>query len=150
MRRSASLLAVGAIAATLAGCGNDEQNEYVDEVNALQNELVAEVGDVTTSGSVPTTPQQAADVAGELAQVFEEGAEQFEAVTPPEEVADLHAQLVEQIQAIADQVADAEEAFRSGDAQEASQAAIALQEAANDAQTALNGLIDRINEELGN
>jgi Family of unknown function (DUF6376) len=149
MRGIASLFAVAAILALVAGCGNEEQNDYVDEVNALQTELVSQVTEAT-SGSVPTTPEEAAEVAGELAQVFADGAEEFEAVSPPEEVADLHAQLVEQIRGIADQVEAAEEAFNSGNAQEASQAALELQQAGNEAQTALDDLISQINDELQN
>jgi hypothetical protein len=149
MRRIASLIAVAAIAPVVAGCGNEEQNDYVDEVNSLQTELVDRVTEAT-AGSVPTTPQEAAEVAGQLAQVFADGADEFEAVSPPEEVADLHTQLVEQIRGIADQVEAAEEAFNSGNAQQASQAALDLQEAGNEAQTALNDLISQINDELQN
>jgi hypothetical protein len=147
--RVACLLAVAAVTAVAAGCGNEEQNEYVDEVNALQSQLVEEVTEAT-SGAVPATPRDAAEVAGDLARVFAESADEFEAVTPPEEVAGLHAELVEQIRGIGDQVAAAEEAFTSGDAEEASQAALQLQQAGTEAQTQLNGLIDQINSELQN
>lgn len=149
MKRLAGALAIAALAVIGVGCGNDEQNDYVEEVNRLQTELVDEVT-AAVSGAVPTNQQDAAEIAAELEQVFADGAEQFESVTPPEEVADLHEQLVKQIDGIAEQVGAAEEAFTSGNATEASQAALALQEASNRIQTDLNGLIDQINSELQN
>jgi hypothetical protein len=149
MKRLAGALAIASLAVIGVGCGNDEQNDYVDEVNRLQTELVDEVT-AAVSGAVPTNQQDAAEIAAELEQVFADGAEQFESVSPPEEVADLHEQLVKQIDGIAEQVGAAEEAFTSGNATEASQAALALQEASNRIQTDLNGLIDQINSELQN
>lgn len=148
MIKFASMLAVGAVALIAAGCGDvEEQNDYVDQVNALQTELVSEVTAVV-SGTPPSNAQQAADVAGELGDVFSASADDIEAVTPPEEVADLHAELVEKIRDIADQITAAEEAFTSGNAQEAAQAATELQSATNSAQTELNSLIDQINAEF--
>ena len=147
MPRLAKALAFVAVVAFVGGCGNGEQNDYVDEVNQLQNELVANVSDAV-AGSTPSTPKDAARIAGDLQQVFEDGAGSFAEVDPPEEVADLHQQLVDQIQAIADQVGEAEDAFTSGSAQQASEAAIALQNAGNEAQTDLDTIIDQINEQL--
>ena len=71
-------------------------------------------------------------------------------MTPPEEVADLHAQLVGELRQIADRIAKAEDAFRDADAQQAAEAATELQQATNQAQTDLNELIDEINAEFGN
>jgi len=149
MKRLAGALAIAAVAVIGVGCGSEEQNDYVEQVNQLQTELVDEVT-AAVSGAVPTNQQDAAEIAAELEQVFADGAEQFEAVSPPEEVADLHEQLVKQIDGIAEQVGAAEEAFTSGSAEEASQAALALQEASNRIQTDLTGLIDQINSELQN
>lgn len=148
MIKLGSVLAIAAVAVIAVGCGDvEEQNDYVEQVNALQNELVAEVTDAV-SGTPPSNPRQAAAVAGELGDIFSASADDIEAVTPPEEVADLHAQLVETIREIADQIASAEDAFTSGNAQEAAQAATELQNATNSAQTELNSLIDQINAEF--
>ncbi len=149
MSRWISLVAVSAIAVLAAGCGNSEQNDYVDQVNELQNQLVAQVSDAV-GGAAPTTPKEAAAVAADLEQIFSQSADDFAAVTPPDEVADLHGQLVDQIRQIADQIKQAEQAFNSGDAQAASQAAIELQTATSGAQTQLNSIIDQINAQFGN
>ena len=56
-----SLVAVLALA--VAGCGAAaEQNDYVDAVNAEQNQLLDDVSAVV-SGPVPTTSAEAAEVA---------------------------------------------------------------------------------------
>lgn len=149
IRLVATVVAATATALLGAGCGNGEQNDYVDQINALQNQLVDQVTEVV-SGDPPTNPRQAANVAGDLSQVFADGADEIEAVDPPEEVADLHQQLVDAIRNISDQIDTAQQAFTSGNAEEASQAAIELQNATGSAQTQLNSLIDQINAEFSN
>jgi hypothetical protein len=149
MRPLATLGLAALCAAALAACGNDEANAYVDQVNALQDQIVADVTEVV-GDNVPSTPEEAGDLAGQLAEVFSDAADEFDSVDPPEEVADLHSQLVEQINAIADQVEQAEDAFTSGSEQAASQAAIELQNAGTAAQTELDQIIGDINNELQN
>ena len=151
IRRTAAGAAALLVAAAIgAGCGSSEQsNDYVDEVNGLQVELVTQVTDVV-SGAQASSPKQAAGVAADLRDVFETKAEELEAVEPPEDVAELHDQLVAEVRDVADQIAKAEEAFTSGDPQEAAQAAVALQTATTKAQTDLNTVIDAINSQLQN
>jgi hypothetical protein len=146
MKRVAGILAVAAI---VVGCGNEAQNDYVDEVNRLQAELVDEVTE-TVSGNVPSSPDGAAELAEKLEAVFAEGADRLEEVSVPDEVAELHTQLVEQYRAAAEQVASVEDAFSSGDPQVASQALLELQNASNELQSEFNTLIEEINAELQN
>jgi hypothetical protein len=145
------MLLVPALAAALAlagGCGSDEEaNDYVDEVNALQTELVDEVSD-TVSGASPTDPDAAGQVFEELSANFEEAADEFEAVEPPEDVADLHDRLVTAIRDVSARIGDAGERIAGGSAQQAAAAAVELQQAATELQTELNGLIDDINARL--
>ncbi len=151
MRRMhrAGIAAIALAAATIAaGCGSEEQNEYVDEVNALQTELVTEVTE-TVSSVPPTDPKGFADVAAELQATFDAKADEFEAVDAPDDVAQLHGELVETIRAVGTQIGDAEAGFASGNPRKAQQSALALQEAGTELQTQLNGLIDEINAELG-
>jgi predicted nucleic acid-binding Zn-ribbon protein len=148
--RPPALLAVLLLAASLlaAGCGDtDEKNDYVDEVNELQTDLVDQVTQATTSAN-PTTQKQAADYAGAIADIFSKSADDFAAVDPPEDVADLHSQLVDELRSIADDTKKAENTLRTGSHQEAQQALTDLQTAATDAQNALNSLIDEINADL--
>jgi predicted nucleic acid-binding Zn-ribbon protein len=101
-----------------------------------------------TTSATPTTQKEAADYAGKIALVFSRAADDFAAVDPPEDVADLHQQLVEEIRSIAQDTKKAEQTLRTGSPQEAQRALTDLQSAATDAQTQLNSLIDEINADL--
>jgi hypothetical protein len=148
--RPLTLLAAGLLAVALiaAGCGDtDEKNDYVDEVNQLQTDLVDQVTQATTS-STPTTQKEAADYAGKIGDIFSRSADDFAAVDPPEDVADLHQQLVEEIRSIAQDTKKAEQTLRTGSPQAAQRALADLQTAGTDAQNQLNSLIDEINADL--
>jgi archaellum component FlaC len=152
MKRSARviavLLAVFAAVAVAAGCGNGEQNDYVDQVNAIQTDIANAATEA--SSSAPTNPKEAAVVGHKIADAFEQGANDLADVTPPDEVADLHEQLTQELQSVADQINKAADAFESGNAQQAAQAATELQSSVTDAQTKVNSLIDQINSQFGN
>jgi predicted nucleic acid-binding Zn-ribbon protein len=142
---AAALVAVSLLA---AGCGDTgEKNDYVDQVNQLQQDLVDQVTQATT-GTTPTTQKQAADYAGTIAGIFSKSADEFAAVDPPEDVADLHSQLVDEIRSIAADTKKAEQTLRTGSPQEAQKALTDLTTAASDAQNQLNSLIDEINTDL--
>ena len=152
MKQSARVLTVvaslAAAAGIAAGCGHEEQNDYVDQVNAIQTDIA----DAATEAgsSAPSNPQEAADVGHQIADAFAQGAEDLEAVDPPEEVADLHQQLTDELSGVAEDIDTAADAFESGNAQQAAQAAVELQTSVTDAQTTVNSLIDQINSEFGN
>lgn len=148
--RIGAVLAFAVIAAGLiaAGCGDTEdKNAYVDEINELQ---LAYVDDVTqaVAGAPPTNAKEAAAAAGELADLTEGVADEIEAVEPPEDVADLHGQLVEALRGVATDITGAQDALTSGDQAEATDAATQLQGAITNAQTELNSLIEQINTTL--
>ena len=132
-----------------AAAATSEQNDYVDEVNAAPERAGRRTSRDAVAGSTPSTPKDAAEVAGDLQQVFDDGADdRSPRSTRRRRSPTCTQQLVDQIQAIADQVGEAEDAFTSGSAQQASEAAIALQNAGNEAQTELDTMIDQINEQL--
>jgi hypothetical protein len=152
MKRSARvitvLIAIATAAVIAAGCGNGEQNDYVDQVNSIQQDIA----DAATEAgsSAPSNPQEAADVGHQIADAFAQGATDLEAVDPPEEVADLHQQLTDELKSVADQINQAADTFESGNAQQAAQAAVELQTSVTEAQTTVNSLIDQINSQFGN
>ena len=147
-RVSAVLTAAVAAAAIVAGCGNEEQNDYVDEVNAIQQEIADAATDA--GASAPSDPKEAAAVGHQIADAFAQGAEDLQAVDPPEEVADLHEQLTQQLTQVADDINSAADTFESGNAQQSAQAATELQQSVTQAQTEVNRLISEINNEFGN
>lgn len=141
-----ALLLAGALA--LAACGSNEENDdYVDQVNAIQEQLVDDVTEAV-SGAPPTNPEAAAEVAADLEGVFTSTAEEFEAVEPPQDVADLHDELVAAIRRVGARIGEAEKAFASGDSKRAARAALELQTATTDLQPQLTRLIDDINARL--
>lgn len=146
------LCAVGvlllAAALALAACGsNEEDNDYVEQVNEIQNRLVEEVTE-TVSGEPPANPKAAAEVAADLEGVFTITADDFEAVEPPQDVADLHDELVAAIRGVGGRIGEAEKAFASGSSKQAARAALELQTATADLQPQLTALIDDINAQL--
>lgn len=145
----AALLCLAAVAAlALAACGgDDESNDYVDDVNAVQNEFLDTMTEVASTP--PTTPAQAGDVVSEMEDAFSAAADDLEAIEPPEEVADLHDELITTMSDLGDQVAGLGEALTSGNPQQTTQAATELQASLTEAQTEVTSLTDQINEELG-
>jgi hypothetical protein len=142
------LLAVlaSAVALVATGCGNGEKNDYVDEVNAIQTDLQTEAAGIAAAGS---NPNQIADVASQMQELFAGAADDLEAVEPPEDVADLHQQLVDQVRSLGDQIGAAGEAIKSANnPQEIQAAASELQTAATSASTELDSLINEINSTL--
>ena len=62
MTKLTALAATVAIAIVAAGCGSvAEQNDYVEQVNAEQTQLLDSIGNIV-SGSAPTNSQQAAEI----------------------------------------------------------------------------------------
>jgi rRNA processing protein Gar1 len=146
LRPAAALAAVFSLL-LVAGCGDGEEKDaYVAEVNTLQTELVEQVS--TAAASIPSNQTEAAAYAGRIASVFGRAADRFAAVEPPDDVADLHAQVVEQIRSIAADSRKAERALRDGTPEQARKALVRLQDAATDAQNRLNMLIEEINSDL--
>jgi outer membrane murein-binding lipoprotein Lpp len=143
------IAALGAVLALLllAGCGDGEEKDaYVDEVNALQADLVQQVS--SAAAATPSNQVEAADYAGRIAGIFSRAADRFAAVDPPDDVADLHSQLVEQIRSIAAETRRAERTLRDGTPEQARDALRQLRTAATDAQNRLNILIEEINSDL--
>jgi hypothetical protein len=146
--RLLATIALAAAALALSACGSDEEaNDYIEEVNSVQEGLVAEVTD-TVSQAPPANADAATEVAAELKGVFNDTADELEAIEPPEDVAELHGQLVTAVRDVGTRIGDAEQAFSSGNPQQAAQAALELQSATSDLQTELNTLIDDINGQL--
>lgn len=145
-----TVLTVLATAAIAVGCGaGNEQNDYVDQVNAEQGELLDAVGKVV-SGPVPTNSKEAAQVADDLSAAFADAADQIEAIEPPDEVATQHARLVAGLRKLSGRLADAAKALTGSSAQEAADAAADLQQQISHAQDRINTLIDQINAEFQN
>jgi hypothetical protein len=143
----AAMVAFALVAAlALAACGNEEQNDYVDEVNAVQNAFLDEM--TAVAATPPTNASQAGDVVGRMQEAFTTAAEDFEGIDPPDEVAELHDELIATMSDLGDQIGQLQDALQSGNAQQAQQAAVELQSALAEAQTRVTELTDQINAEF--
>ena len=149
LRLASALTAALLALAAATGCGSDteEANDYIDQVNEAQGELVRQVID-TVSGAPPTNANAAGEAAAELQGVFESTAEELEAIEAPEDVTELHAELVDTVAAVGEQIGGAREGLQTGDPQQAARAAQELQAATTELQAELDRLIDEINAQL--
>jgi hypothetical protein len=131
-----------------AGCGNDEQNDYVDDVNAAQQSFLDEM--TAAASTTPTNPSQADQLIGDMQGAIDAFVSDLEGIDPPEEVSDLHDELITTMSDIGDQIGELGDALTSGNPQQAAQAATQLTTAVSTAQTDVTSIIDQINSEFGN
>ena len=136
-------------ALALGACGSDDEaNDYVEQVNEIQSRLVEDVTETVSEGP-PADTEAAAEVAADLQSVFADTADELAAIEPPEDVADLHDELVRAIRGVGVRIGRAEQAFADGTPEQAARAARELQSATADLQSELRTLIDAINAQLG-
>ncbi|HEX2127588.1 MAG TPA: DUF6376 family protein [Solirubrobacterales bacterium] len=150
MNQLRTTLGVGlliAAALVVPACGSEENNDYVDEVNELQGAYVEDVTDLTSVA--PSSPDAVAKTAADLADLTARLASDIEDVEPPDDVAELHQQLVGELDKVADQIGGLEEDLAGSNPQQAVQAATDLTSAITRSQTEIQSLIGQINEELG-
>lgn len=149
MNRPRTVLALAlAVVLTVfvAACGNEEENDYVDRVNELQLTYVDDVSELTSSPASGSA--SVAETATDLAELTSGLAADIEAVEPPDQVADLHQRLVDELENVAEQVGSLEERLSDANQQQAIKAASELTSAVTESQTELQSLINQINEEL--
>jgi hypothetical protein len=132
--------------ALLAACGGtDEKNDYVDEINALQQSYQSQIG----QSSVPTNLAEVRALSKKAAELDDRLAADVAAVEPPGDVEDLHAELVTTLEESAATTADLEQVVRSTSNRRELQRAIAEADRNTEATIdEFNALIDQINEEL--
>lgn len=130
----------------LAGCSDtDEKNEYVERINELQTEYQGEIG----AAGVPSSLAEVRELATTGAELDARLAADVAAVEPPDEVADLHAELVAALEESAATTAELEQVVTSTKNRQELQRAIAQADRNSQATiNEFNSLIDRINEEL--
>lgn len=146
-----ALIAAGAL---VAGCGGDaeESNDYVDAVNGAQIEIVGEI--TQAASEIPAAnsnnPEAAVEGAEAMAAVFGDGAETIAAIDPPEDVADLHDELVALLEDVETQIDDAAQLLSSDDPAELQEGATAITAAGAESQTEFDRIITEINAQLQN
>jgi hypothetical protein len=113
-RLLALLLAASAL--SLAACDGDteEKNDYVDQVNAVTSTLNEGLTSVSTEATAIDSPEQVSGVFAKFASSLDTAAADIDGIEPPEDVVELHDQLVEQVKSLATEAQNAADEVRAG------------------------------------
>ncbi len=148
--RPLALVAALILALVAAGCGNDveKSNAYVDAVNKAQNDFAVTFDRLNGSITSTSTPAQDRKTLGRFQSAVADVTKRLRAVEPPEAVASLHKQLIQEIGGYGEEVAKARKAFASTDPQKVIAAQTDLVTAVTSVATRINTTIDQINKKL--
>lgn len=141
--------ALSLIAAT--GCGGDtaSKNDYVEAINKAQTDFASNVQKVGTSSSAGSDPAAAAkQTFASLGTAIDKVVADLKAVDPPDDVKDLHNELVSEMQEFKSQVDGAAKSLDSGDATAVLKAQSKFAQSASTLGTRISKTISDINTKL--
>jgi hypothetical protein len=144
------LLPLLAIAAVMAGCGNDtkQANAYVDAVNRAQNDFAATFDRLSTRITSTSTPEQDQRTLDGFKRAVDRTVTRLRAVEVPSKVKTLHGQLVGEISSYGVEIDRAKAAFAKGKPREIVKAQTRLVRAVTRVSSQINQTIDAINKKL--
>jgi hypothetical protein len=150
VRRILPLVLLAAVALLASGCGSDTKaaNEYVDSVNKAQNDFAATFDKLSTQITSTSSAQQDRETLDGFKQAVDKVVTDLRAVKVPNEVKDLHGQLVAEISAYGKEIDKAKQAFAGDDPQAIIKAQTKLVSAVTRVSTQINQTIDAINKKL--
>jgi hypothetical protein len=142
-------LCVAAAAFTIAACGGDteEKNDYVDQVNEVTTTLNEGLTEIST-GAAAATPEEAAKVFADFGAELDTAAADIEAIDPPEDVADLHQQLVTEVEDLGATATNAADEIEQGGPAAVTGVATEFITEATTASTEVDSTITEINAKL--
>jgi molybdopterin converting factor small subunit len=140
------LLAVPALAA--CGEDTDEQNDYVDEVNAVTMGLNDELSRIAEQVTSISNPGEAADAFANFSEEVDAAAAELEGIDPPEEVEELQAQLVTEVERLAAEAENIPNEIREGGAAAVIGVATGFIAEANRVGADIDSTLDEINSVL--
>ena len=145
----AGLALLAAASLSLIACGGDtaEKNDYVDEVNKVTSTLQSGLTEVG-SGATVDSPDQAAAVFEEFAGELGAAVTDLEGINAPEDVADLQAEIVENLRTLEDEATGAAAEIRTGGAAAIPGVAAQFLVEANRIGTEIDSMIGEINSQL--
>lgn len=131
----------------LVACDGDmaENNDYVDEVNEVQNTLQTEIGALAQT---PESPDQLVTFYEDTKAKLEEAVAKLEEIEPPEDLGELHDELVAEVQGLADLITGAVDEIRQGGAAAIPGAVQQLATEGSRIQSEFSATIDEINSKL--
>ena len=154
------VLLLSFLALVAAGCGGDDgggssegssealsKEDYIEEINSAQTTFVDAASNLNLAS--PESPKAFADSIEELNGSVDQLVTDLEEITPPEEIADLHQQLIDGMEEYGSTISENVEGLRSGDQQKLVQAAQNIGEASTEFSTSFTDQVSKINEQLG-
>ena len=140
---------VAASALAVAACGGDteEKNDYVDQVNEVTTTLNKGLTEVS-SGAAATSPEEASTVFADFGAQLDKAAADIEGIDPPEDVADLHDQLVTEVKDLAATSTNAADEIKAGGVAAVTGVATEFIAEATTASTEVDKTITEINSKL--
>jgi hypothetical protein len=149
LRATVICLAVLALVAT--GCGSDakKSNDYVDAVNKAQTEFadnVQKVGGASSAGGDPAAA--AKKTFSDLGAAIDKVIADLKAVDPPDDVKDLHNELISELNEFGGQVKEAAGSLTSSDPQTIASAQSKFASSASSLGTRISKTISDINTKL--
>jgi hypothetical protein len=134
-------------ALSLVACGGDtaESNDYVDEVNEVQTALQNEISGLSRT---PNSPDELVGFYEETVSSIDAAVTSLEDISPPDEVADLHDQLIAAVQDLADVITGAADEIKAGGAAAVPGAVSQLSTEGSQIQLEFSTTIDQINTKL--
>jgi hypothetical protein len=139
---------IAAVAVLLVACGNSESNGYVSSVNDVTSQLQSDVSEIS-SGADVSSPQQAATIFTQVSGKVDAAAAKLNAIEPPDQVADLHQKLVQDLQTLGSEAKGAGDDIKAGGAAAAPGVLTHFVAQARQLDTAIKATIDEINAKLG-
>lgn len=145
IRLAAALAAAAALALGACGEGSGER-EYVEQVEAVTEQLVQGASTLTPKGG---SPKQIAINLETVAGRYEAAAAELAAISPPDQAAALHAELVADLTRLSEATSEAAAEIRSGGAAGAVGVLGGLTKQAKRVGIEIEATIARINAALG-
>jgi membrane-bound lytic murein transglycosylase B len=146
-----AVLCLTALALVATGCGSDtkKNNDYVDAVNKAQTAFADNVKKVGSSAPLGGDAAAAAkQTFSDLSAAIDKVIADLKAVEPPDEVKDLHNQLISELREFGTQVADAGRSLTSSDPQAIATAQSKFATSASSLGTRISKTISDINAKL--
>lgn len=150
MLRAPLLLALAAAAAGLVACGGDteEKNAYVDEVNGATSALNSGLAEISSEAATVGSPAEAAGIFSDFAAQLDAAAGELSAISPPDEVSELHTQLVEDVETLSAAATNAAGEIEAGGPASVAGVATGFIGEANTLSADVDATIAEINAEL--
>ena len=149
-RLAIALLVAFAAALTATVCGEDtgEQNDYVDEVNAVTTDLNGELSRISSEVTSISDPAEAADVFARFSESLQSAAEEIGAIDPPDDVSDLHDRLADEVETLSAEATNVVDEIREGGPVAVIGVATGFIADANRISSEIDSTIDEINSTL--